>query len=797
MRSKTKRDNILDLHFFNHLLNIGQHEWGRVNFSWILKFFLVVGHVLGHTILVSMFAKRLGIENLPYLFIAHALLTIIGTSVFSIFIQKVKKQSLIAYLSFGAMVLLFIAYAVLPINVYLFYVVALIASSILLSQLTIVLALFIEEQFSPSESERTFPIIESSELVGALTAGILITTLNFHTPEYIILWMISTACLLVTLMLYIRQSHRYPSLKIRQAKESIHAVQHLREGLQNLKSLPFLRTMMGIAFIEFALAPIIEFQYTKALHAHAGGGEDALTHELGLYVVIFSAVGLILQLFFASRIVHKLGVIKALILHPVIVLIGLSGMTVNYNTATAVGAKFSYDISNVIYRNAYLSSYYVVHHKIRERAKALIEGWIFPLGMIAGTGSILLLSQVLHGKVLTFALNVLLVCLAGIAILLLNRMRMEYTHLSMLGLNTKDAKHQHTSIEILSENGHEQNVEILVKSLRFQVLTPEVTAKILTTLGQLQALEALPILIDHFEDENKDIRLAAVEAVASYEKLEERYMHHAFTRYRLSHALMSLFKKEHSHEVRAVIVRALARIPDKEFVPFLLAMLESDDPEVQADTIALMNEFHDPNTEPYIRPLLNSEHPKVRAQAIIALWQFKRSRIDLLVQVSLMLSGTSQEEILALLHMLGEIESHQEVKRIKEYLGSEDDEIRAFAAIALAKLEYDESIPHIVSHLISTNHGLSYRIEQMIEDIPSRFRSRVKKHMVHEASRVIQAMLAEIDHDPKRLSDLDLMRARRLYEIMDASAEVSTITNILTNRKNDQEHSPDQEHARA
>jgi hypothetical protein len=69
---KKKADDTI-LNFLNRILNIGRQEWGKVNLCFSLKFFYYGGHVIGHTVLISMFAKRIGIENLPFLFIADAL----------------------------------------------------------------------------------------------------------------------------------------------------------------------------------------------------------------------------------------------------------------------------------------------------------------------------------------------------------------------------------------------------------------------------------------------------------------------------------------------------------------------------------------------------------------------------------------------------------------------------------------------------------------------------------------------------------------------------------------------------
>ena len=155
------------LHYINLLLNVSTHEWPRIILAWLLKMFTWSSFVMSSTILLAMFIEKYGINNLPVMYIISAFIVVIGSVFFSVLLERIEKKSEIIMLTAAAAILLF-ASAYLEHYPMLFFGSLFISISVLISQLNILLALFIEEMFSPLESARTFPIIESSEPVGGI-----------------------------------------------------------------------------------------------------------------------------------------------------------------------------------------------------------------------------------------------------------------------------------------------------------------------------------------------------------------------------------------------------------------------------------------------------------------------------------------------------------------------------------------------------------------------------------------------------------------------------------------------------
>src|SRR3989338_5840548 len=164
----------MNARFVNRILNVSSHEWPRILLGWHLNLFLRTGFVIGWTVTVAMFINRIGIEALPYLFVLNALMIMMGSIFYSYLLQKINRQLLIIYtiLMGGALLLLSTLFSLS--NDFIFFGLILVAQSILLSQLNILISLFTEDLFSPLESQRTFPLIATSETIGGILGGLTV-----------------------------------------------------------------------------------------------------------------------------------------------------------------------------------------------------------------------------------------------------------------------------------------------------------------------------------------------------------------------------------------------------------------------------------------------------------------------------------------------------------------------------------------------------------------------------------------------------------------------------------------------
>ena len=138
---------------------------------------------------------------------------------------------------------------------------------------------------------------------------------------------------------------------------------------------------MWIVLINWALMNIVEFQYTKAIQMEvlrtndlaAVNPEESLMQKLGTLHVIFSSAALMIQLIMASRILSGLGIVSSMLLHPIVTFLNGLVISLRYGFVTASITRGTFELTNLIFSNAYNSSYYAIPHHIRDEAKELIQ----------------------------------------------------------------------------------------------------------------------------------------------------------------------------------------------------------------------------------------------------------------------------------------------------------------------------------------------------------------------------------------------------------------------------------------
>ena len=362
-----------------------------------------------------------------------------------------------------------------------------------MAQLNIFLSLFNEDLFTPLESQRTFPVIESAETIGAIAGGLVLSVFASHVSSYkfIILWAISLLCILPIVLFFNARTLEVPKLvglKGKQVKQ-----RKIRESFTSLKKVPFLKGLMFGVLLHWGMMNMVEFQYTKAIQqevysvqeesllsekdefgvilssegftqAQSEYYEQQLTQKLGTLHAIFNAAALFIQLIIASRLIQSLGVLPSMLIHPIVSLLNLIGLTLKFNFNTAILTRGVYEMTGLLFKNSYDSSYYAIPHTMRDEVKELMQGIMKPLGAILGTILITVVAFNFSGTMQTTLINGLLLIMAIMMSVMVYLMINKYTEMSEHNLAKKmDLPTRLNSIEILAQNGHKHFTPSLLK----------------------------------------------------------------------------------------------------------------------------------------------------------------------------------------------------------------------------------------------------------------------------------------------------------------------------------------------
>ena len=812
--------------FISKLLNISEHEWPRVIVSWVITFFLRVGFVVGWTVIIAMFVGRMGIEKLPILFILNALLVIAGTIIFSTIIEKMRKEILIIINILVAAILLMAATIFVTYSDWIFFGIVLVAESIILAQLNILISLFVEELFTPLESQRTFPLIESSETLGAIAGGIIVSVLAHIIPSYkfIYIWILAIMLVIPIILSFKRLSTELPSFEEKTTKDN--SFSKIASSFKKAQKSPFLKGLIIVIIFQWMFINLLEFQYTKSVQEsvyhqpeetlvqsiedqnlqisiidvdktsenivqgnfelaeetnNSKALEEQLTAKLGILQVIFGIATLIMQLVISSRILKSLGIINSMAIHPLVAVLNLVSMTLKFNLLAASITKGASEMTGLLFQNAYHSSYYAFGDKIKDQMKELLEGIIKPAGAILGMSLIVFLENFIFGESLTITINIALIIIAVISTILISSLQSKYTEQSQKNIEKGNDIHTRiNAIEILGQKGHRINYDRLIKIIQRKNEEEDVQLKAIDTLKEIKSQETIPHLITCLESGNPNIRLAVVETLGEFDNLDKRFFKSAFGEYRIGATLKNLFEKEQNEEIRSAIIQVLAQLNPKDIIPFLLKKLKSKDAGIIADCIYICGLFHDPNSIYYLEKYLDHRDPKIRANAIIALWQFKHIRQKLNHYLDQLITNKKVEYREAAVYIISELtlkERKEELYKMME--DNENPEI----LFALARISEKSALVRLMDYIVSNKDDWK-NTKKKLSKLPKKFLNTLTQYVHHEVSRMIHRILTSNSHlRTEEFSITTLEELKGLYSIIEEHQAEEQVSKLIKHKK--------------
>lgn len=792
----------------NRLLNVSSREWPRICIAWGMTFLARIGFIIGGSVLLAVFLSRVGIELLPGLFLVNALFMMLGAFVFRKLIHRFRRELLITSVVIAAAVSLLVSIFFLERDTLLFFIFFLIAESVLLSQLNILVSLFNEELFSPLESQRTFPVIESAETLGGIVGGLSLSLFAADIPTYkfILFWVLLLMAILPIVLLFNPRTMDIP--KLEEENHSEKSNKKLRESFQDLKKVPFLKVLMLVVVLNWGVINLLEFQYTKAIQQDVFSVQEEtlviepsdaiqlaeeitqedyqqiIAQKLGTLHLIFSSAALIMQLIFASRILTLLGITSSMLLHPLVTFLNMIWMTLRFNFFSASMARGSYELTGILFKNAYDSSYYSIPHSIRSDAKEWMQGVMKPLGAMLGTLLMIVVAFSLKGAVQTLALNFILIAMSLVMSFLVFGLGRKYTQMSEQNLSHKlDLPTRLNAIEILAQKGHEKTTAALQKVLKRDNEPEILKESILHTLGLQEDPESISSILEMLSSKNEHLRLASAEALSHFQKLKEHLMEQSFTRYRVIESLKDRLKKEQNEAIREELVYVFYQIAPEILTEFLVETIQKEDKE-KATFIRMLRLFHDSNLRFYLEQYLASRDPEVKAAALIALWQFKPLRNELKHHLNQMLSSPKENVLCEGIEACGVVKEHSFKQELKRHLQTGSPKVQKTALLALAQMEEVSTIPTLVEALSDPAHEWFGKTFNLLAKFPKQFRELLQSSLNLKITEKINRILSK-EHAKKthELPHETLLLLEQLYSKIHAHHEVHKIKKVLASKE--------------
>lgn len=682
----------------------------------------------------------------------------------------------------------------------IFFLFFLLSLGFFLPQIDLLLTRETEEDFTPRESQRVVPLIETTEALGGILSGGILSLLvgKIHIESF--LFVIGGIFFFLLILSAMVHQMKVKVYRLGEKREhlSLTSLATIRRGIQHIRAVPYMRGIALLLFLWVITLNIVDIQYTRSLETMHSIQEsehvldqsplkDILAERLGFFQILFSILAFLMQMFVTGRILNTLGIVRSFLLLPLITtLFALGGIMVP-GMLFPVLAKASMEMLGGVQKTAYHSSYYSILEHMREYIRELLEGILKPFGLITATLLVFMVQFLLPSSLHNTGLYMVEVFLFLMMLSVVFSMQKSFTMTAKKNLEMfSDYELTSNAIEILSQPGHHDASEILSKALLYRTHGPDHKIKILQALGRLQDPQALPEILACLKDDHLEIKIEACRALAQYQDLGERLNNKVFSKYHIITTLSELFIKEGSKRLRSSIIKVLSNIHHHEIVHFLLDILQhSQDHEIIADSIYVIGLFADINCYPYIAPYLTSSVPHIKANAIIALWQFTKYRLPLLIHLLSLLESKDKEHMLSGIYAVGETKAIQEIPHLEHSLLSSDQDIVQSTAVALLKMNQNNAIPPLLSLLFNPDEHIAYQTYNMIQEVQTDAAKLLKKVLKIEGGETIHHFvhIHELTGIPSQQIETNhLLQLLRYYVIMEEDREVMRIKQWLYNR---------------
>lgn len=789
MHKKLKGFSIL-----NTVFNIRAGEWPRVFTAWMIRLLYRITFVVAWTVLIGIFIGRYGIYYLPYLFVINAVFTILGSIFYSTFFDRFKLEYIMIGTIFSACALFMLAHYVGPDREVLFFALLLVSIAVFLMQLMVILSSYVEELFSPLESERTFPFIESSETFGGIAAGLLITLLigDVATSSFLYLLIGLLIMILPFVLLYKLFSSRsiFAHTGVKNHMGAFEAWSKFMANKISGSLKSYLFGILLIVILHYMLFNLLEFQYTKAVYQNAShvileagsGFEHAIVHDLGQLFILFSSLALIVQLLIGSRLINSLGIVGSMIVHPIVTILSIFGLLFSFSFSAAVLAKTNFTLTGVIFLNAYHSSYYAIPENLRNHARELLVGVVRPIGAIIGAGFLIILQQIfVNESFVIYSVNGVMMVTALIFLFVTYNQQKKYSDVALSLLKSSNKTERFHAIEIMAQRGHKCGVGILIKLVLNKHEKTSMRVKAVAALADRCDVSLTPSFIKFLSCDNYDVRKEALAGLASFNGLGNELSKTPVMERDLICTLRDMFKSEKSFDLRDGILSLFANINTLSAVDFLLYVLKNTSGKLKANAILALSEFDDPAVCQHVRPFLKSRSWDASACALIVLKKCKDPLLNFKSEFDRILDHKSDSAIMAAMLVVGELKLSDHRNLCIKFSHARSMDVKLSALLALIQLDDSRVIPMIVDVIFSSNFDVASKLKRMIASVNSIFSHYILSHINHLAIHKAQLLLGSHGalKSKKRLDKDVLHTLRKLYLLSDDYDEVDDISTLL------------------
>ena len=348
----------------------------------------------------SLFITTFGVSQLPYAFIAVALVAGVFIHFYSKFAARVRLTTLINN-TFLASAVCFFGFWLFFSNalenaaiVYVFYVFGTIWGVVTVSQFW----LLANELFDARQARRLFSILGAGSIAGGIFGGYLTNFLApFTGTNNLLLICIGFLAVCMALLFVIQKRNLKHAGTRQQAErpkfsETKSAAQSTVQIVKNSRHLKYMASLVGVSVI---VANLVDYQFS-AVAAETIQNEDELTAFFGFWLSTLSICSLGIQFVLTGQILKRYGVGASLLFLPIGILVGSVILLITPALWAATFIKVSDGSFKQSINKAGIELLSIpIPGKIKKQAKAFIDVFVDSLATGLGGVALILLTAIL------------------------------------------------------------------------------------------------------------------------------------------------------------------------------------------------------------------------------------------------------------------------------------------------------------------------------------------------------------------------------------------------------------------
>lgn len=365
-------------------------ERPRFLFFALLAVLLGVGLSTGLAAVEALFLTRVGPARLPETFVLAALVSAAGSLLYAYWVGRLRNDGFFVLLLSLAAIALCVgaggvraAWPWAPTALLcLFFVLQVVFQNHYWT--------FTGDYFDTPATRRLFPLLTAAYSLGGAVGGLLAALLVSVAPLEILILTWAGLQLAAAVWLRARRGSLrvWGPLDLEEADETSLAGMH--SALRYVRSSRLGRWLVLSSLAMVGALFVAQFLYSEVFVAHYPD-EAELAAFVGLLLVATNGLEIAVALVLVPRLIDRVGVARAHLLHPLTTLISFGGLAVGPLLGTGVLARVNRElIENAVAQPVRNLVYNALPFRIRGRLRALLEGLVTQLGMAIAGGLLLL-----------------------------------------------------------------------------------------------------------------------------------------------------------------------------------------------------------------------------------------------------------------------------------------------------------------------------------------------------------------------------------------------------------------------